>query len=171
MPNSLTADRARLLAVISFVLGLATIAGAWGSQIFGGLVPCELCLEQRLAYYWGLPVLALILILWNRLPRPVWFVAMGVALLIFVWSTYMGAYHAGVDWGFWPGPTACTGTGDGLSFNDLSSGNIEKVIPCDQVQWRDPILKLSLAGYNAILSLVLVVMLVGAIVVQARRRR
>jgi hypothetical protein len=39
------------------------------------------------------------------------------------------------------------------------------------VQWRDPILKLSLAGYNAILSLVLVVMLVGAIVVQARRRR
>jgi hypothetical protein len=58
-----------------------------------------------------------------------------------------------------------------LSFNDLSSGNIEKVIPCDQVQWRDPILKLSLAGYNAILSLVLVVMLVGAIVVQARRRR
>jgi disulfide bond formation protein DsbB len=160
----------KILVGICFVLGVAVIAGAWGSQLIGGLVPCELCLAQRQAYYWGLPVLALILIFWNRLPLAVWYVAMAVAAGIFVWSTYMGAYHAGVEWGFWPGPTACTGTGTGLDFNDLSSGNIAKVIPCDQVQWRDPILKLSLAGYNAILSAVMVVLLLAAMVFQARRR-
>jgi disulfide bond formation protein DsbB len=161
----------KILVGICFVLALATIAGAWGSQLIGGLVPCELCLAQRQAYYWGLPVLALILVFWNRLPLNVWYVAMLVAAGIFVWSAYMGGYHAGVEWGWWPGPTACTGTGGDLSFGDLSSGNIAKVIPCDQVQWRDPILKLSLAGYNALLSALIVVLLLAAILVQARRKR
>ena len=161
----------KILVVIAFVIGLATILGAWGSQIFGGLMPCELCLAQRQAYYWGLPVLALILIFWNRLPLTVWYIAMLVAAGIFVWSTYMGTYHAGVEWGWWPGPTSCTGTGGNLSFGDLSSGNIAKVIPCDQVQWRDPILKFSLAGYNALLSALAVVLLLAAMLVQAGRKR
>lgn len=157
MPNSLAADRPRLLAVIAFTLGLATIAGAWGSQLFGGLVPCELCLEQRMAYYWGLPVLALILILWNRLPRVVWFVAVAVALLIFVWSTWMAGYHAGVELGYWPGPTACTGTGVAVSFEDLNNINATRVVPCDAVQFR--FLGITLAGYNTLISLAIVAML------------
>lgn len=160
----------KILVGIVFVLALATIAGAWGSQLLGGLAPCELCLAQRQAYYWGLPVLALILIFWNRLPLTVWYLVMLVAVGIFAWSTYMGVYHAGVEWGWWPGPTACTGNGDGPSFNDLSSGNISKVIPCDQVQWRDPIIKFSLAGYNALLSALDVVLLLLAMLFQARRK-
>jgi disulfide bond formation protein DsbB len=160
VPNSLTADRPRLLATIAFVLGLATIAGAWGSQIFGGLVPCELCLEQRLAYYWGLPVLALILILWNRLPRAVWYLAMAIALLTFVWSTYMAGHHAGVEYGFWPGPTACSGIGVEVSFEDLSNINGTRVVPCDAIQFE--ILGVSLAGFNAIISAAIVLMLGAA---------
>lgn len=163
---SLTADRPRLLAAIAFVLGLATIAGAWGSQLIGGLVPCELCLEQRLAYYWGLPVLALILIFWNRLPRTAWLVAMAIALLIFVWSTWMAGYHAGVEWQFWPGPTACSGTGVTVSFQDLTNINATRVVPCDAVQWR--LLGLSLAGYNALISAAIVLMLGTAIWLKRR---
>jgi disulfide bond formation protein DsbB len=171
MTNARTLPTDKILVGIVFVLALATIAGAWGSQLLGGLVPCELCLAQRQAYYWGLPVLALVLILWNRLPLAVWYVAMLVAAGIFVWSAYMGTYHAGVEWGWWPGPTACTGTGGDLNFNSLSTGSVDKVIPCDQVQWRDPILKFSLAGYNALLSALMVVLLLAAMVVQARRPR
>lgn len=167
MPNSLAADRPRLLATISFVLGLATIAGAWGSQIFGGLVPCELCLEQRLAYYWGLPVLALILIFWNRLPRTVWFVAMAIALLIFVWSTYMGGHHAGVEYGFWPGPTACSGIGVEVSFEDLSNINATRVVPCDAIQFE--LFGISLAGFNAIISAAIVLMLGAAMWIRRKQ--
>ena len=76
-PRPLPTDK--ILVGIVFVLALTIIAGAWGSQLIGGLVPCELCLAQRQAYYWGLPVLALILILWNRLPLAVWYIAMLVA--------------------------------------------------------------------------------------------
>ncbi len=166
MPNSLTADRPRLLVVIAFVLGLATIAGAWGSQIFGGLVPCELCLEQRMAYYWGLPVLALILIFWNRMPRTVWLIAMAIAALVFVWSTWMAGYHAGVEMGFWPGPTACTGTGVTVSFEDLQNIDATRVVPCDAVQFR--FLGITLAGYNTLIS-VAIVALLGAATWMRRR--
>ena len=158
----------KILVGLSFALGLATIAGAWGSQLIGGLVPCELCLEQRLAYYWGLPVLALVLILWNRLPLPVWYAAIAVGAAVFAWSTYMAGYHAGVEWGWWPGPTACTGTGIALSFNDLSAGALQPVIACDAVQFR--FLGISLAGYNALLSAAIVLMLLCAMLFQARRK-
>ncbi|MGN6488521.1 MAG: disulfide bond formation protein B [Devosia sp.] len=154
-------DRGRLLAGLAFLLGLAAILGAWGSELFGGLVPCELCLEQRLAYYWGLPVLALVLILWNRLPRAALLAGLLVAAAIFAWGTYMGTYHAGVEWRFWPGPTACTGTGGDVSFSDLTNLNAApRVVPCDVVQFR--FLGLSLAGYNALVSIAIVVALLAS---------
>ena len=154
--------------LLAFVLGLVAILGALGSQVFGGLVPCELCLEQRLAYYWGLPVLAAILVLWNRLPLNIWYIAMAVAAAIFAWGTYMGVYHAGVEWGFWPGPTLCTGLGDpDLSFGDLG-GEIDAVIPCDHVQFR--FLGISLAGYNALVLLATVALLLISIAAQAGRK-
>ena len=167
MTNSLAADRPRLLATISFVLGLATIAGAWGSQLFGGLVPCELCLEQRLAYYWALPVLALILILWNHLPRAVFYVAMGVTIAIFAWGLYMATYHAGVEYGLWPGPTACTGTGVSVSFDDLQNINAAKVVPCDKIQFS--LFGITLAGYNALILVAIIAMLAAATAMRARR--
>jgi len=157
--GGLLTDRGRLLAGLAFLLGLATILGAWGSQLIGGLVPCELCLEQRLAYYWGLPVLALVLILWNRLPRGVLVAGLLVAAAIFVWGTYMGAYHAGVEMKLWPGPTACTGTGVDISFGDLNNLNATRVVPCDAIQWRDPVLGITLAGYNALISAAIVIAL------------
>lgn len=159
----------KILVGLAFALGLVTIASAWGSELIGGLVPCELCLTQRLAYYWGLPVLALVLILWNRLPLAVWYVAVAAAAAIFVWSTYMGGYHAGVEWGFWPGPTTCTGLGGGdISFEDFIAGKIERVVPCDVVQFR--FLGISLAGYNALISAAIVVMLLAAMAFQWRRK-
>ncbi|ODT71010.1 MAG: hypothetical protein ABS75_09745 [Pelagibacterium sp. SCN 63-23] len=156
----------KLAAGLAFLLGLGTILGALGSQYIGGLYPCELCLEQRLAYYWGLPLLALILLLWNRMPLKVWYVGMVIVTLIFAWSTYMGAFHAGVEWGFWPGPTACSGLGESFSLDALS--NLQPVIGCDVVQFR--FLGLTLAGYNALISLAIIALLLGAILFQTRRK-
>ncbi|MDF2980938.1 MAG: Periplasmic thiol:disulfide oxidoreductase DsbB, required for DsbA reoxidation [Devosia sp.] len=166
MTTSLTADRPRLLATIAFVLGLATIAGAWGSQLFGGLVPCELCLEQRMPYYWGLPLLALVLILWHRLPRAVWYVGIALVLLTFVWSTYLAGYHAGVEYGFWPGPTACTGTGVDVSFSDLTNINAARVVPCDKIQFS--LFGVTLAGANTLISAA-IVLLLGTVLLKGRK--
>jgi disulfide bond formation protein DsbB len=165
--GSLWLDRPRFIATVAFLLGLLAIAGAWGSQLFGGLVPCELCLEQRLAYYWGLPVLGLALIFWNRLIRPAFYVAMGIAIATFTWGLYIAAYHAGIEYGFWPGPTACTGTGVAVSFEDLSNINATRVVPCDAVQFR--FLGLTLAGYNTLILLAIIAMLVGAMLMRRRK--
>ena len=156
----------KIAAGLALILGLVTILGALGSQFIGGLQPCELCLEQRLPYYWGLPPLALILILWNRLPLAVWYVAMAIVAALFAWGAYLGGFHSGVEWGFWPGPTACAGVGDSLSMDMLD--NLQPVIGCDVVQFR--FLGLSLAGYNALISAAIVGLLGLAILFQARNK-
>lgn len=159
-------DRSRMMALAAFVLAFLAIAGAWSTQLFMGLVPCELCLEQRMAYYFGLPILLAALLLWNRLPRAIWLGLMLAAAAVFVWGVYMGGYHAGVEYGFWPGPTACTGTGVDVSFTDLTKINEARVVPCDKVQFR--FLGITLAGYNTLVS-VATVLLIGTAALTRKR--
>jgi disulfide bond formation protein DsbB len=78
--------------------------------------------------------------------------------LIFVASAVFGAYHAGVEWGFWTGPTECTGALDrAASVSDfLKQLETVKAVRCDSAALR--ILGLSLAGWNAVISVGLVVL-------------
>lgn len=135
-------------------IGAATIAGAWFFQLVLDIRPCPLCLEQRYAYYFSIPLAVLTAIAARRgAPRP--WLAAGLALIAIAMliNAVLGAYHSGVEWGFWPGPTECSGP-----INDLgTAGSLldrldsVKVIRCDEVQWR--FLGLSLAGYNVLISL------------------
>lgn len=167
MASSILRPLDKKSAGLAFVVGLLSILAALASQVIGGLVPCELCLEQRWPYYYGLPLLLAVLLTWNRLPLTVWYVAMAIVTAIFLWGTYMGAFHAGVEWGFWPGPTACTGVGEAMDFNSLN--NMTPVIGCDVVQFR--LAGISLAGFNALISLAIVGLLLVSIWAQWRYNR
>lgn len=138
------------LAYVALVLAAATISGALASEVLGGLVPCELCLTQRLPYYVGIPLLLASLIVPPGRARLVLRLA---ALAIFLWGAYLGIYHAGVEWKFWAGPTACAGTGSDFGFDALASLNDARFVPCDQVQFR--FLGLSLAGWNVMATLLI----------------
>lgn len=143
MLNSLTPQRAALLI---FVISLATIVVAWVFEYFG-YAPCELCLMQRWAYYAGVPLALLVTLLAPRHPG---LAKVGLLLLAVLWigSTAFGIYHSGVEWKWWPGPTACSSQG-GFSggLPDLSA----PVVLCDTPAIR--IVGLSLAGWNALISL------------------
>lgn len=138
-------------------IGALTLAGAWFFQLVLGIVPCPLCLEQRYAYYLAVPIAALIAIGASRGASPR-LLGAGLALLALVSlaNAGLGTYHSGVEWGFWQGPTDCSGP-----LLDLSGGSLlesiktAKVIRCDEVQWR--FLGLSLAGYNVLISLAMAV--------------
>lgn len=150
-----------IAAAVGFVVSLATILGAWGFELVGGYVPCPLCLTQRIPYYIGVPV-ALFAVAAAR-PRP----AVGRALLglfglIMLVSAGLGAYHAGVEWGFWPGPATCAVAGtETLSVDDLQSGIADaRLIACDEIQWS--FAGLSFAGWNAVISFFLALIALGA---------
>jgi disulfide bond formation protein DsbB len=141
----------------AFMIGLFSILGAWGFELIGGFIPCELCLTQRLPYYIGLPLLALILIFWTKIPTILRITLTLIVAILFAWGAYMGAFHSGVEWGFWAGPSSCTGLSEGLNFDALNSINDVKIIPCDQPQFR--FLGISFAGYNALISSLIVIFL------------
>jgi disulfide bond formation protein DsbB len=137
------------------VLGLATILGAWGFQIIGGYIPCALCLQQRVAYYVGLPIALVALVL--ALSGAKSMVVRGLLLLValaFAVNVFIGVYQAGAEWGFWPGPASCGATsGGGGSGSLLEQIQHIRVVSCTEASWR--FLFLSFAGWNAVISAVL----------------
>jgi disulfide bond formation protein DsbB len=75
--------------------------------------------------------------------------------LVMLASAGLGAYHAGVEWLFWPGPADCSGPiqGFGQASDLLRQLNSVHVVRCDNAAWR--FLGVSLAGYNVLISLAL----------------
>ncbi len=146
---------AQAAAAVVAMAGAATIAGAWFFQVAVGLQPCPLCLEQRIPYYAGVPLAALLAIAAGRkLPSPLLKGGLLVLAALFLWSAGLGAYHAGVEWHWWAGPQDCSGAGFSAGGgNLLQRMQAARVVRCDEAPWR--FLGLSLAGYNALISLAL----------------
>jgi disulfide bond formation protein DsbB len=139
------------IALVILVIAVSSIAGAFFFEALG-YAPCELCLKERIFYYAAIPIAGLALLFSARGSRTLLHVVFVALALIFAASAIVGAYHAGIEWGFWAGPTECTGVLDrAASGNDfLKQLQTVKVARCDAAAIR--ILGLSLAGWNAIIS-------------------
>ena len=86
----------------------ATVGTALGFEHIGDYIPCKLCLDQRVPYYVGVPVMALAALSATLRWPPL--LTRGLLLaggLLMVWGLYLGVSHAGVEWGLWAGPTDC----------------------------------------------------------------
>ena len=158
-PRTRNETRANLIA---FFLPLALLAGAWGSQLFGGLYPCEMCHWQRWPHYAAL-VVAL-----AAFARPGGARALVLlAAVLIAASGAIGVYHAGVEWHWWQGVTACTSTvtlSGATADQRLAQLMAAPLVRCDVAQWR--LAGVSLAGWNALVSLIGA----GAIVILAEKR-
>jgi disulfide bond formation protein DsbB len=143
--NTMKPDRTALLLGL---LALALILGALGFQYIGGYPPCEMCMWQRYPHI-AAAVIGILGVaamraglLDSKLAKPIaWLTALLVAT-----SGAIAVYHAGVEWHWWKGPSACTGR----AFTGPIDLN-QKVVLCDIAAWR--LFGLSLAGYNALASL------------------
>ena len=147
MTASSALSRARLIAILtpSLLLG-----GALLSQYVGSLYPCEMCMWQRwphlVAIFFALDAIALR----SRPPISALFTLLA-ALAIGV-SGATGAFHAGVEYGWWQGLTACTASANTASVEDMLDSIMNApVTRCDVAPWS--LFGISLAGYNAIISL------------------
>jgi disulfide bond formation protein DsbB len=143
-------------ALVVAIVGGAAILGAWFFQYGLGYRPCPLCYEQRYPYYFAIP-LALMAVLGDQYGarRQVLLAALVAIALGMLWNAGLGVYHSGIEWKWWAGPQDCSGTLDDIG---AGGGLLDKirsinVVRCDEAAWR--FLGLSLAGYNALISLAL----------------
>jgi disulfide bond formation protein DsbB len=145
-------DQARWLALL---VPAGLLAGALGSQYLGGLYPCEMCHWQRWPHYAAV-ALALTAFALRRgadRGRPfVWLAALAILT-----SGLIGVYHAGVEAGIFEGLTQCSTSGATSADAILRDILSRPVIRCDEVQWS--FLGISMAGWNAILSILSALMI------------
>jgi disulfide bond formation protein DsbB len=95
-----------------------------------------------------------------------------ILALVFLLSAGVAAYHAGAEWKFWPGPTTCSGAGGigGVDAGDLAAlmkGAKIRPPACDEAAWV--FAGLSMAGWNALISLGLA--LLSALAALRERRK
>ncbi|MBX9619885.1 MAG: disulfide bond formation protein B [Hyphomicrobiales bacterium] len=152
------------VALIAASVMAITLAGAWGFQIWGDLAPCPLCLQQRWPYYAGVPLALAVAIMAGRgAQAAVITFGLGALVLLLAGSAVFGAFHAGVEWGFWQGPTDCSGgrpiTGNASDL--LAQIARTRVVACNEAAFR--FLGVSLAGYNALISAGLCALVVRAL--------
>ncbi|HZU63047.1 MAG TPA: disulfide bond formation protein B [Novosphingobium sp.] len=132
--------------LVALAVPVGALGGALAFQYFGGLYPCEMCWWQRYAHMAAL-LLAVVAIVLPGARR----LFIGLAGLALVAAAVVSAYHAGVEYGWWKGLTACTSDIDFAAGGDPLKAILDSpVVRCDVVQWK--LFGISLAGYDFLIS-------------------
>ena len=142
MPTSLSLRTALFLIAV----GAVSLGAAFGSQYFGGLQPCVLCIYQRYPYGVVIALGLLALLAWRQ-PKLAAGLTLLAAIALFV-DAGIAVFHVGVEQHWWKGTNECSNLIDpNLSIEDLKKALQEQpVVACDEVAWS--LFGISMAGYN-----------------------
>lgn len=138
--------RRKTLILLATTGSAAVLLAAWGFQYLGGLAPCKMCIWQRYPHGIAVVLGALAFLFPGIRPLPL------LGALAAATTAGIGVFHAGVEQGWWEGPSTCT-SGDigGLSQQDLFDQIMNApLVRCDEIPWE--MFGLSMAGWNAVLS-------------------
>ena len=131
---------------VTLLVSIAIIGFVLFAEHVQHYAPCELCLRERLPWYFliGLGLVGLVF------PSRWLLMLIGITLLV---SAGLGLHHAGVEQHWWPGPTECTsGSSGAKTVEELKAMLMrEKVVQCDEIAWK--FLGLSMAAWNGLISL------------------
>jgi len=143
--------------LMALVVPLGLMTGALIAQFGFGLPPCELCWWQRYPHIAAIGIALLALTLRNA---PVGIPLVVIAALAIVASGLIGAFHAGVEYGWWEGLTACSSST--LGSDPLATIMNAPLVRCDTAPWT--LMGISMAGFNFLISTggaVMVLVLIG----------
>jgi len=133
----------RLARVVALLTPALLLGGAYVSQYGFGLYPCQMCWWQRYPHF---VALALALLAISRPSGRLLVALAGVAIGI---SGLIGAFHAGVEYHWWEGLTACSTTAKPAG-DPLDAILHAPLVRCDVAPWS--LLGISLAGWNFLFS-------------------
>lgn len=142
--------RACLLAVLAAAVALGI---AVGSERWGGLVPCALCLLERWPYRIAIGLGLLALVLPARAAR----LMLGLIILVMLAGAALAIVHVGVEQQAWPSPLpecAAPRLSGATVAERLAEMPVRPGKPCDAPTYLVPGLPLSMAAMNLIYSLV-----------------
>jgi len=134
----------RLARFLALGTPAVLLGGAYVSEYGFGLFPCEMCWWQRYAHFAAL-AFALVAILRPRTTALVYLAAAAIGV-----SGLIGAYHAGVEYGWWEGVTACTAIPGASGEDPLDAILNAPLVRCDVAPWS--LFGISLAGWNFVIS-------------------
>lgn len=148
---------ARMAYLVGLAVPAALLLAVYVAQYGFGLLPCEMCWWQRYPHFAaaGLALLALL----NQGTRA-GDALLRLAAVAIATSGLIGAFHAGVEYGWWEGLTSCSSTS--LGNDPLASIMNAPLIRCDTPAWT--LFGVSLAGFNFLISVgsaLLMVVLLG----------
>lgn len=130
---------------IALATPLALLGGAYIGQYAFHLFPCEMCWWQRYAHFAALALAVLAFVVPTGKRSFVWLAALAIAV-----SAVIGGFHAGVEYHWWEGFTACTTSVTAKGGDPLDAIMNAPLIRCDAAQWE--LFGISLAGWNFLFS-------------------
>ncbi|MEO6092674.1 MAG: disulfide bond formation protein B [Novosphingobium sp.] len=158
MSESLRQARAVALAAPALLLG-----GAYVAQYGFGLYPCEMCWWQRYPHFGALALAGMAFVL--PAGRRALIALAALAILV---SGVIGAYHAGVEFGWWRGLTTCAASVSAGEGDPLDAIMNAPLVRCDVAQWR--LIGISLAGWNFVFSTA-AALSIGVLLAKKRKAR
>tara|TARA_B100001750_G_scaffold188729_1_gene158453 strand:- start:121 stop:603 length:483 start_codon:yes stop_codon:yes gene_type:complete len=138
-----------VLNVILFI-SIFALSSAYFIEYILGYKACNLCLIERLPYFFAIIIISLGLFL-DRFEKFIFI----FLCLIFVSATILSFYHFGIEQGFFKESLVCISNNeiDNLSKEDLLKEFQKTVINCKDVEFT--LFGLSLATINVIISFIL----------------
>lgn len=152
-----------------FLLSAGALVFALSMQHLAGLQPCELCIWQR----WPFVITAVLglaglIIAMNHDRLKTASFTVFLSSLTFFAGGGLGFYHAGVEQHWWRSfLSGCRVTLPDDSTSILEFIQNAKAVPCDNVPWD--FLGVSMAGWNAVMSLTAGVVCMAAAILLVRR--
>ena len=144
-----------LLIIYSFL----ALSFAYFVEFVLGHEPCNLCLIERIPYIGSLILISLIILLnkWEK-------IILAIVLLLFIFGAITSIYHVGIEQGFFSESLLCEiGMNTNIQNTDELLKTLEKTpISCKDVSFT--IFGLSLATFNAFLSIVISYILVRLLI-------
>ena len=146
-----------LIPWIVLAASVATLGGAYFFQYVLGYLPCSLCLQERIPYFFAIGAALIAGILSREANLGIWpVVFMAVCALAFGINTILSAYHVGVEYKWCPGPDTCSSVGGMPKTLEEMHAALAKgshLPRCDEAAWT--LFGISLAGFNFMITLAL----------------
>jgi disulfide bond formation protein DsbB len=159
----------RSLAVL-VALGAALALGvAYATEVWGGLVPCALCLLER----WPYRIVIVLGVLAAISPRGLCRALLALAVLCLLGDAAIAAVHVGVEFKWWPSPLpecAAPHVSGGSIADQLASMPALPSKPCDDPTFLIPGVPVSMAAMNMLYGLVFAAVVAASLSVNRHRR-